>query len=122
LNTLALHWNGASWSQVASPSPGRPNFSALGGVSAVSFSDAWAVGDFQFSSTEDQTDTLALHWNGASWSRVATPNPGGLSGSALGGVSTLSPSDAWAVGAFTGSSGASVTLLLHWNGQEWSRV
>jgi hypothetical protein len=122
VHTLALHWNGTSWSRVASPSPGGGNASTLGAVSARSSSDAWAVGEFQFTSTEDQTKTLALRWNGTSWSRVASPSPGGLSGSALGGVSTLSPSDAWAVGSYTGSNGASVTLLLHWNGAQWSRA
>ncbi len=40
--SLILHWNGVTWLQVPSPSPG--NFTELTGVRAVSASDAWAVG------------------------------------------------------------------------------
>jgi hypothetical protein len=47
-------------------------------------------------------------------------------GSALGfstdllGVSTISATDAWAVGEFGNRSG-SFTLMLHWNGTNWTR-
>src|SRR5262249_47180286 len=41
--TLILHWNGTAWSKVASPDPG-PVLDSLTGVTALSPSDAWAVG------------------------------------------------------------------------------
>ena len=41
---LTLHWNGTAWSQVSVPSPGSTANKQLSGVSAVSASDAWAVG------------------------------------------------------------------------------
>jgi hypothetical protein len=47
----------------------------LYGVSAVSASDAWAVGYYVDNGTN--TDhTLILHWNGTAWSRVKAPQPG----------------------------------------------
>lgn len=118
--SLALRWNGSGWAQVASPSPG-PNsgsiFTPLNGVSALSASDAWAVGSRYVSTGYG---TLALHWNGTSWTVVPSPNPGGFNGSFLNAVSGLSPSDMWAVGYY--DTGSEVrTLILHWNGISWTR-
>ncbi len=42
---LILHWDGTSWTQTPSPSPG-PAGSELTGVTATSATDAWAVGDY----------------------------------------------------------------------------
>ena len=97
--TLIEHWNGTSWSRVASPNPGGPSHdNGLAGVSAISSTDAWAVGSF-FDGTAGQT--LIEHWDGTSWSRVASPNPGGSSHSnALVGVAATSTTNAWAVGNF----------------------
>jgi hypothetical protein len=43
--TFILRWNGAVWARVPSPSPGKA-FNDLSGVSAVSATNAWAVGQF----------------------------------------------------------------------------
>jgi len=128
--TLALHWNGTTWSKVASPNPGgtsSSDFSSLSGVSANSATDAWAVGAYS-NPTTFATETLALHWNGTKWSKVASPNPGDAPGSAfstLAGVSADSATDAWAVGYYnnpTSGGGSQETLALHWNGTKWSKV
>src|SRR5258708_1382377 len=42
--TIILHWNGSSWSQAPSPSPGGTIDNYLFGVSADSGNDAWAIG------------------------------------------------------------------------------
>jgi len=113
---LVLHWNGASWTQVASPSPGpAPTDDFLGGVSALSPSDAWAVG-LSLTRTNDSR-TVVLHWNGASWTQVASPSPAGQGGSELLGVSARSAGDAWAVGLVVRHNLS--TLVLHWNGARW---
>ncbi len=118
--TLILHWDGASWSQVASPNPGRENY--LSGVSATSASNAWAVGSF-YPPNSTLRRTLILHWDGTSWSKVPSPSPSSTK-SFLDSVSATSASNAWAVGQYvdnkTGGSGD--TLILHWNGSSWSRV
>ena len=41
--TLIEHWNGTTWSVVASPNVGT-QLNGLNGVTAVSTSDIWAVG------------------------------------------------------------------------------
>jgi hypothetical protein len=116
---LILHWNGTRWTQVASPGP---TGGALSGVSAVSPSDAWAVGNYVKDISNTLVDkTLVLHWNGAAWAVVASPDPGGATGTVLNGVSALSPADVWAVGSANSDSPQPKTLILHWNGARWTR-
>ena len=112
--TLILHWNGAAWSTVKSPSPSSSD-AELFGVSAVSGSDAWAVGWYWNGPTRAY-DTLILHWNGTAWAQVHSPNPS-PGNNYLFGVSTRSGSDAWAVGNYDSN-----TLIVHWNGTAWTQV
>jgi len=119
--TLIEHWNGASWSVVESPSPGAHG-NALGGVSAISANDVWAVGGSDtFQGQNDVSQTLIEHWNGRNWSVVQSPNLG--KGDALRGVSAISANDVWTVGFNAGSSDTSTQVLIeHWNGVRWSLV
>ncbi len=67
-DTLILHWDGTSWSQVQSPNPSS-TLNELNGVSALSATDAWAVGRY----LDDATGvykTLMLQWDGTSWSQT----------------------------------------------------
>lgn len=119
--SLIQRWNGTSWRFVPSPNVGGATASNnLIGVAAASSSSAWAVG-FLRTSTDR---TLILHWNGKSWRRVASPNPGGpLGASYLFAVAAASPSSAWAVGYYRiGTSEAFRTLIVHWNGRSWRQV
>jgi hypothetical protein len=115
-NTLILHWDGTSWSHVASPNPSSTS-NELAGVSATSATDAWAVGDYK-DDTTGALDTLILHWDGTSWSQVTSPNPS-QHRQWLGGVSADSATDAWAVGY---RGGRLHSLILHWDGTSWSQV
>ena len=113
-----VHWNGTRWSQVPSPAPGLG--AILNAVSAQSARDAWAAGDYA-TAASGQLRPFTLHWNGVRWTDVRSPGPPGLTGdTALLGVSTIGPDDAWAAG-YT-SSGDGATFLLHWNGTRWARV
>src|SRR5215472_4596527 len=118
--TLALHWNGAAWTRAAIPHLAG---SFLQGVSTLSASDAWAVGNFTAGKT---AKTLVLHWNGTAWAQVASPSPGRSPlNDSLSGVSVLSASNAWAVGA-SGHGHTQFspqkTLVLRWNGSRWTQV
>ena len=101
--TLIERWNGTSWKVIASPNLGsEENF--LSGVSAISASDIWAVGD-DFNISLGSTQTLTEQWNGTSWSVVSSPNDGANS-NGLNGVSSISRTGAvWAVGGYTTSHG-----------------
>ena len=58
--TLILHWNGAKWAQVASPTPSSS--SILNAVAASSASNVWAVGRFTDDSGPTLIDkTFAIH-------------------------------------------------------------
>jgi hypothetical protein len=125
-DSLVLHWNGTTWSKVASPDPGT-GFDELTGVSAVSASNVWAVGYACDTANCDGTtnvfSTLVLHWNGAKWSAVTSPDPSTVS-NLLYGVTAVSTTNVWAAGSEIpdASTLLSTTMVLHWNGRKWSRV
>jgi hypothetical protein len=68
--TLTEHWDGSSWSQVSSPSPGSVN-NGLGGVAGIGSTDVWAVGSYTGAS--NSSFTLVEHWDGTAWSVVPSP-------------------------------------------------
>jgi len=110
------HWNGNQWA-VASASV--PQYSALSGVVALSATNAWAVGS--------SNGPLVEHWDGATWSAVATPRGASgsyLNGETLLGVAAVSANDIWAVGANTSLNcgGQLPALIEHWNGSSWSVI
>src|SRR5439155_1317348 len=89
--------NCQAWTGVPSPSPGS-SFNELNGVRVVSASDAWAVGAYG-DGNGTHRQTLVLHWNGATWTQVASPDPGGSGNdNYLFAVAATSHSDALAVG------------------------
>jgi len=115
--TLVLQWNGTFWPRVPSPDAGA-GANALTGVSAVSTTDVWAVGDSQPNVSSGALRTLILHWDGTAWSQSSSPNASPAS-NVLSGVSADSATDAWAVGYYL-SKGVRYALILHWNGTAWS--
>jgi hypothetical protein len=120
-STLILHWNGTAWTQISSPNPGSGE-NNLWGVSAISGSDAWAVGNYSPYLNLNTHRTLIMHWNGTAWTQVKSPSPSSFNDNSLNGVSAVSGSDAWAVGSYIDSTGASKMLILHWNGTAWANA
>ncbi|MBV8942943.1 MAG: hypothetical protein JO240_14535 [Solirubrobacterales bacterium] len=82
-------------------------------MAATSTTNAWAVGDTNFTNGADKT--LIEHWNGHAWSST---NPGSKSGSLLA-VAATSAANAWAVGSYHNPGTASQNLALRWNGNSW---
>jgi hypothetical protein len=116
--TLALRWNGNKWTRTPTPNPGGAGDDELFGVTAVSATDAWAVGSSLDPRTT--TKTLVLHWNGSHWSQASAPAVPTL-GTRLSGVAAASPSDVWAAGQYDSAGGFDHPLILHWNGHGWAR-
>ncbi|HTL83668.1 MAG TPA: hypothetical protein VL856_00685 [Acidimicrobiia bacterium] len=116
--TLIERWNGTSWAIMASPNPTSPSFAALGGVSCTSATNCDAVGFALDPSTLDER-TLVEHWNGTSWSIVASANPTGATNAGLSDVSCPSAANCYAVGS-SGTDTSSKTLVEHWDGLTWS--
>jgi hypothetical protein len=114
--TVALHWDGTSWSQVPTESPSK--YDAFQGVGGTSSNNVWAVGT-QFGDAYEQK-TLTEHWNGTKWTVVPSPNlGGGESDDILAGVSGVAANDMWAVGNVSMPTQA-VTLAMHWDGTSWT--
>jgi hypothetical protein len=91
----------------------------LKSVSAVSATDAWAVG--YYSAASHDKSTLILHWDGTAWSRDMSPSPSTIEAELLA-VSADSSTDAWAVGFYRRLHRHRYALILHWNGASWSQV
>jgi hypothetical protein len=133
VGSLMEHWDGSSWTLVP-PVPNGQAFSSLNGVTCVSDSDCWAVGNagpnqqqpnfipiLPAGAPDDQG--LIEHWNGSSWSLAPSPAAPSPNGSYLGGVTCITSTSCWAVGTTTDASGTVGTTLVElWNGTVWSDV
>ena len=96
---LVLHWDGVTWSQVPVPGvPGRHTW--LGGVTALSTNDVWAVGG-------SLDRPFAVQWNGHAW--TVAPTPGSPTGRLLG-VARTGDGQLWAYGP---------SSLLRWQDGRW---
>jgi hypothetical protein len=106
----AWHYNGHTWSQVAS---GR----GLEGGSGLSASDIWAF---------DGADVA--HWTGSTWSRtsVASLLPArqldGFNAPALTGIYEQSRHSVYAIANGNEQDAGGPLAILHWNGSVWSKV
>jgi hypothetical protein len=99
--SLIMHWNGSTWSQLPSPNNGS---TYLSDVVAVSATDAWAVGS-------GAAGAFVTRWNGTAWATAPAPPLAGLRG-----VTARSGTDVWVAG----SDAAGAPALAHWTGTGWS--
>lgn len=130
-------WSGSRWT--VTPTPNLAGQSRLNSVTALSDSNAWAVG-------LSRSGALVEHWNGRAWNRV--PAPPALSTVVLNGVGAVAANDVWAVGACStdidcrtsgtrprvvASRGRSKArranpptldhmVIEHWNGAKWTLI
>jgi Carboxypeptidase regulatory-like domain len=117
-DATTCRYDGARWTEVPSPQP-RPEYNELSypleDVSAASPNDVWAVGARVLESPWGNPvwDTLAEHWDGASWTRVTALPVGQV----LLGVDAVAANDAWAVGGDDYGP-----MIVHYDGASWSRV
>jgi len=116
---LFEHWDGTSWTATELVS----GDAFLFGASADATNDVWAVG---FNGpANDNSATLALHYDGTQWIQVPTPNVG-AGANQLNGVLAISPSNVWAVGFSTSvappESAPTLTLIEHFDGNAWAVV
>ncbi|MFL6072076.1 MAG: hypothetical protein ACJ73S_01515 [Mycobacteriales bacterium] len=102
---IARRYQDGQWQDVPLPvtEDGR-----LASVSAVSATDAWAVGDHD-------GHPLLLRWDGTAWTVAAQPLAS--ADGRLDGVAAVSATQVWAVG---GDGGDPVSL--RWDGQAWTQV
>src|SRR5579862_5765410 len=82
------HYNGSTWSVVASPNPGTTD--ELTGVACAGAADCWAVG---LTRTGSSQADLIEHYTGSAWALVTGPGAG------LIGVTCVTSTDCWATGS-----------------------
>ena len=112
--TLIVHWNGSSWRRVPSPDPGgTAHQNRLSDVTAVSATNAWAVGDYR---TGGGSRTLIVHWNGSSWRQETGPHA--TRTGSLVGVATAG--HLWATG--TSSAAHRRPLIMDRKNGSWRRT
>jgi hypothetical protein len=116
VQTLALHYNGTTWSRVPTPDFGT-EANSLYGVAALPDGTAWATGIYTQASGHTGR-ALTMHWNGKQWTIVPAANPGPAE-DMLYSVTAVNDSDVWAVGTYDDASGFFHPLIEHWNGQAW---
>src|SRR5437762_9617186 len=110
---------GPSWSVVPSPSPGTVN-NSLADVVLTSAGNGWAVGtELTESGPALLTLPLALHWDGSTWSEVATA---GHLKAQLAGVTAFGPRNVWAVGWVVRGTTESIPVVEHYDGTTWKVV
>jgi hypothetical protein len=115
-HTLVEHFNGTSWTIVASPNPGNNSSNRFFSVTAISANDIWIGG--ATSSNKALNLTLAVQLaNGSKFSVVNTPNPTGnnFESDLLFGATSDSSGNVWFGGTFEGKSSFD-SLVLHASG------
>ena len=122
--TLAMHWDGVEWTEI--PTPSVAGASRLDSVNMISPTDGWAVGIFDFTHGSDSIyygQTLIEHWDGTTWTRIASGDPSGILRKELKSVVAISSDDVWAAGyrSYDDEEGA-ISLTEHWDGITWSWV
>jgi hypothetical protein len=121
---LILRYQGSTWSVLPTSESVSPctdgnilwGGNGLAAASVVSATDAWAVGWGCYG-----YETLIMHWNGSTWSRVASPNPVSGGQNELRGVVAIAANDVWAVGSTFDGAGAGA-LIEHWDGLRWTAL
>lgn len=129
--TLALHWNGADWSVVPTPSPtpypggGWCDPLAIGYVSPT---DIWAAGDQRVQAPDGYVGTQILieRWNGSAWSVMPAPMTVGGSGNFVDDIEVIAADDIWFVGDWLTFPPANAArreaLTMHWDGSGFTIV
>lgn len=116
----------AAWGEIPSPNRGAKE-NELAGLAILGADDIWAVGRYNSNRPPTATgrDTLAMHWDGAAFTIVRTPNPKwpGADFFTLEDAVAVAPNDVWAVGSAQDfASLKSTTLVERWDGSAWRIV
>ncbi|HVB50453.1 MAG TPA: hypothetical protein VND89_01735 [Acidimicrobiales bacterium] len=116
----ALHYNGRKWTSVSVPTPSTIAANYLSAVTCPSAKSCWAVGGKEGATSLGRA--LVEHYNGRSWSVVASPGPG--DDTLLSAVSCPSARSCWAVGTSNDAAVSSKigSLIEHYNGHSWSQA
>lgn len=95
---FVLQWNGRAWTRMKP----LPRHLVLSDIAASSSADVWVFG-----APAGSPGSLAVHWNGTSWTSMSMPNV------PVSYAVAASPSDVWVA--------SDAHALLHWDGGSWQQ-
>jgi hypothetical protein len=111
---------------VPSQNAGANQNNELNSVSAISSTDAYAVGDVDIGTTSTLLRAQAQHWDGSAWTMTAMqPAIVGTGNNQLLSVTEVATNNVWAVGfskADTTTATKNQVLIEHWDGSLWTAI
>jgi hypothetical protein len=111
--TLIENYAEGAWTNVSSPNPPGESDPSLTGVACPALDDCWAVGWARAADGSERT--LIEHYDGTSWTIVASPNVSDPYSNLLLGVACPEAGDCWAVGG----DSSTTPIIEHYNGSAW---
>jgi len=110
------HMHGSTWTLI------NTGHLVLFHASVVSAHDIWAIG-----ANELSLQPVMGRWNGHTWREIrsidaALPRPTKTTRVGLDAANAISGHDVWVLASVAGSSGITRFVVVHWNGNKWSRV
>ena len=108
--TLAARWDGKRWG--ITPTPNPSTVSTLTAVTAVSPTDAWAIG-----LTGQQNIGFFLHWDGRRWTREPATDP--FTAQTINDGLAVSQAAGGSVFAFGHTQGPRGTTIMRWQPPCW---
>jgi hypothetical protein len=114
------------WNIVSSANAGTNANNEFNSVSAISSTDAWAVGDFETGTSPNfLRQPQAQHWDGSSWTLpAAQPAIVGSGDNLLLSVTAVTTTNVWAVGfsRADNSTAPRQVLIEHYDGATWTAI
>ena len=117
---LIEHWEGSSWT-IVPPAAQSTVQAILYGVACTSTTDCWTDGFYASSNAYADYQTLIEHWDGTSWTLVASPNTSSTQYNYLTDITCATASECWAVGAYSNGTNNQTVIEL-WDGRSWTMV
>ncbi len=125
----ADHFDGTSWTTMNTPLPPTSGSAGYSGsritdIRGFASNDVWFVGEWvgPHPGVVGLQPALAMHWDGASFTLVPTPEVLPNGGNGLEAIDGVASNDIWAVGGSGDGDMASYSYILHWNGSSWTHV
>ena len=115
---ITMHWDGVEWSMVEAPAPAKvANY--LYDVTLAGATEVWAAG-YLYDGSGPVTPFL-IRWDGEEWDQMGAPEVDS-SYVVLNSISATSEADVWVAGLYRLPDRSNRSLVVHWNGNEWSQV
>jgi hypothetical protein len=114
---LSEIWNEGKWNVQTTPTPSEATSSEFVAVGCNSTANCTAVGSAVIGGVKK---AIAERWTSPTWALSSIPIPEGATSSQLDGVDCLWSNFCVAVGRYTTSGGSIKSLIVFWNGTNWS--